>query len=73
MSTDQAFFAGVLSALTVVRQYGHDAIFNEIVRSCGGDRLVEEARRSGNMRSSGLDEWLRRRRTVEAYRERRKT
>jgi hypothetical protein len=54
------FLAGVLVSLTVVKIFGNDAVFDEIVRSVGDVQLLDEATRSGNLRRSGMSDWKRR-------------
>jgi len=57
--TDQLFFQGVLAALYLVKRRD-TVLYDEIVGACGGKLLVEEARRSGQMRASGIVDYLRR-------------
>jgi hypothetical protein len=53
------FMAGVLTALSVVHVHGADTLFDEIVKTCGKDTLIQEARRSGNMEISGMADYVR--------------
>lgn len=57
----RGFYAGALSALTVLfyADPSCDVRYGEVVHAIGLVPLVEEARRSGNMRSSGLSKFLR--------------
>jgi hypothetical protein len=61
---DRKFFAGGLVALMEVKAHEHcngsEMIFDAIVQAFGADHLLKEASRSGNMRSSGMSEWVRR-------------
>lgn len=57
--TDRVFLHGVLAALAQVKDR-NTVLFDEIVSACGGKQLVEEARRSGQMRISGMSDYLRR-------------
>jgi hypothetical protein len=52
MSDD--FYRGVAAALTVVAQYDHEVIFDEIVRACGPRRLVDIAASDGVLKLSGF-------------------
>lgn len=58
---DRMFFHGVLSALHVCHIGGPTSLFNDIVNACGKDFLIHVARQSGQMRISGMSEYLLRR------------
>jgi hypothetical protein len=53
------FFAGALCALAAIKRFEDSVMYDEIVKSVGARNLLNEARRSGNMRHSGLDKWYR--------------
>ena len=52
-----SFYAGVLTALSVVAQADQQTVFDEIVKNVGADVLVKTARRDGCMRWSGLSRY----------------
>lgn len=58
--TDRGFLQGIICALASVRTFGNTVIFDQIVRDGGRGPLIAEARKSGQMRNSGLSEYLRR-------------
>lgn len=59
---DRMVYMGIICALAVVVAHGSDTIYDEIVATVDQDVLLYEARRSGNMRWSGLDKFMRRQR-----------
>lgn len=65
--TDEAFLQGVLCALRSMSahmdkySFSGELIFDQTVHDCGEGPLIWAARRSGNMRRSGLSKYLRRR------------
>lgn len=69
LSHDDAMFVhGILSALAIVHHHHDDVVFDEIVRSNNRHVLLGVARRSGQMRRSGMSDWLRRHRAEEGVR-----
>lgn len=54
---DQYFLQGVLCALTYIND---TVIFDTVARHCGVGPLLAEAKRSGDMRRSGMAKYLRR-------------
>lgn len=58
--SDKWFCVGVLSALAQVKVAGETTLFDEIVSACGRKELLKTARLTGNMKWSGMSEYLRR-------------
>lgn len=60
-----AFRRGVLAGALLclehlyVREHGVSVEYDELVRRFGATALIGEARRSGNMRATGMSRWLR--------------
>ena len=52
-----SFYAGILTALSVIAQADERTLFDEIVKVVGADELVKTARRDGCMRWSGLSRY----------------
>ena len=52
-----SFYAGILTALSVVAQADQQTVFDEIVKNVGADALVKTARRDGCMKWSGLSKY----------------
>jgi hypothetical protein len=63
---EREFYAGYLCALAVIYEYRADAIYEEAVRAVDRTKLLAEARRTNNMRWSGLSRYERRRKLGEA-------
>ena len=57
MSKD--FFRGVITSLAVLKGFGMDTIYEEIIKTVGEDELVRIARSDGAMRWSGLSGYRR--------------
>jgi len=51
------FYAGVVSALSVIVQHDQETIFREIVRFVGEKELLKHARKHGQMKWSGLSKY----------------
>lgn len=60
MKSNREFYHGVMCALAVVKTLEDGTLFDEIVETMDGAALLKEARRSGKMRWSGLDRYIRR-------------
>lgn len=58
MTVSDDFYAGVLSALTIVSAAGQDTCRDEIIAATGEDDLIRVARKTGAMRWSGMSRWL---------------
>ena len=54
------FYHGVIVALAVVELHQQDVMFDEIVGSVGSEKLLNVARRNGDMRWSGLSRYVKR-------------
>jgi hypothetical protein len=69
MSKDwsRGFSAGVLAALYVIHHAGQDTYYDEIMDSCNPDDVIAEAKRSGNLRGSGIKEYKVRKRDRARY------
>jgi len=52
-----SFYAGILTALSVIAQADERTLFDEIVKLVDADRLVKTARRDGCMQWSGLSKY----------------
>ena len=52
-----SFYAGILTALSVVAQADQRVLFDEIVKQVDVDALIKTARRDGAMRWSGLSRY----------------
>ena len=54
---DMDFYCGMLSALAIVALYDQETLFREIVNTDDEALLIAVARRTGNMRWSGLSKY----------------
>ena len=53
----QSFYAGVISALAVISNADERTLFDEVVDATGEGELVEQARKDGAMKWSGLSKY----------------
>lgn len=53
----KGLYAGIISALAVVKLHGADTIFEEIVALCDYNELIEHAKREEELEFSGLDKY----------------
>ena len=51
------FYAGVISALSIVFQADEETLYREIVRAVGEKELVTHAKKHGQMEWSGLSKY----------------
>lgn len=58
----RAWLRGVTAALAPLAQFGEDTIYDEVVSSVGSEDVIQQARRDGAMRWSGLSRYVRRHR-----------
>ncbi len=65
MKDETSFYQGVIACLGVVELFGQDTLFREIVNTMDADKLLEVARRNGDLKWSGLSRYKRERREDE--------
>ena len=53
------FYRGVAAALTVVAEFDEQTVFEEILKNCGGEEVIQQARRDGVLRLSGFTKYRR--------------
>ena len=64
MKTSEEFYLGAICALAAMATFGEDTIYDEIVKTFDEDELIRVARKTGNMRWSGLDQYRKRKRST---------
>ena len=58
MKNKKDFYAGIISALAVVKLHNEDTIHSEIVALCDLNELLAHARAEGEIEFAGLNEYI---------------
>jgi len=51
------FYAGIICALAFIKSHGEETVFHDVVNSVDAKKLVEHAKKHGQMRWSGLSKY----------------